>query len=223
MDWLSKFEQADRQEAEARRLKIAQEEQARADEAARFRPVIAAVRPVLERQAAQVSERLGIRLILAVEDRAITMGTPKPVGSTLRAAHPFWFALSDADVNSVRVVAVAAGWRYRGGEPPDDMSAADYYGTDRTAVGVRVALDDLMTGDLDRLVEWLVASHRTGGLGGTPKLRIVETREAERAAQTATRQRLTGTAWTIGCCLVVVVVVINIWNFVGMLWRTFSR
>ena len=173
MNWISKLEHEDKEKALAEKQSEEQAIQARQKEAARFQHVIFSLRPTLEKQIAAVARRLGVSLELAISDILLCVYAPKPADSILESPFPFWFELSQYDGSSLLVRAFCNHRIDRAGEPPDDMTYAEYYGTEEEVVHAHTTLDYLLSGDLDNLMEWLVACHRHNGSVSAPNLRTI--------------------------------------------------
>lgn len=198
-DWISKFEDSDRQKAEVEKRRQEQDQRNRAEEAARFEPFASRLGPRLEQEAADVARRLGIRLKLSVDERKIILSAPRRHGSILRSPFPFYFSLSESDGHSVKVCAIDDQQINRNPElMPDDMTAADYFGTLKVIMSTRETLDDLESGDLARLMEWLVEICRSAGDAPAPQLRGAEREQAWIHTQAEEKKRKSASA---GWCL----------------------
>lgn len=168
MNWIEKFEEEDKRKADAeRRLKEDQERRS-VDQMTRFEVARRRLSPVLADQVAQVQQRLGVCLNLADGQESIKVSAPRPPRSILGSPYPHWFQVSDWDGDSIQLRVVDDQRINRAGEPPEGMSYGDYYGTEMALVNVRAGIDDLLSGDIERLMAWLVACYR--GEDGTKYL-----------------------------------------------------
>jgi hypothetical protein len=199
MEWKSKFEEEDRQRAEAEKRKREQDERAKDEEATRFKPYVSRLGPLLEQEVADVAQRLGIRLRLSADQRAITVAAPRRQGSILRSPFPYSISLFQSDGSSIRVRAIDDQQINRNPDMmPDDMSSADYFGTENTVVDTRETMDDLMSGDLARLMEWLVGMCRSSGNAPAPQLRGGERAQAGlRRREQEKKGRSTSAGWCL--------------------------
>jgi hypothetical protein len=200
MEWKSKFEEEDRRKAEAEKRRLERDERAKEEDAARFKPYVSRLGPLLEQEVADVAQRLGIRLKLLVDQRAITIAAPRPQGSFLREQFPYSISLFQSDGPSIRVRAIDDQQINRNPDMmPDDMSYADYFGTQNTVVDTRETMDDLMSGDLARLMEWLVGMCRSSGNAPAPQLRGSERAQAElRRLEQEKKSRSRSAGWCLG-------------------------
>lgn len=188
VDWLAKFEDEDRRKTEAEKLAREETERKSLAEGSRFEPARTKLVPLLRDQTANVEQRLGIRLNLAISDRTIRVSAPRPRNSILSSPYPYWFQLSDGDATTVQLQVVDDQHINRAGEPPDDMSYGDFYGTQVTLLNLRVDFDDLLSGDVESLMAWLVACYRKDEGIKQLELKCVQ-KNRNRADQTAQRKR----------------------------------
>jgi hypothetical protein len=188
--WISRLEQAEKQKTEEMTRRDAQVEVALRIRSEQFAAVIEILRPLIEKQVVQVSQRLRIELTFCIERAEIWVYAPEPkrgFGFNRLTKFPFWFELSYAAVDAIRVKAVVDGRVDRPGEPPDDMTIGDYYGTKDEIISVEATLNELVGGDLDLLIEWLVVCHRTGQGQDVPRLRAIVRRERAKKISRAAR------------------------------------
>lgn len=197
MDFVSKFEQENRQRAEAEIRKTEQAARQRADAAAQFGPVITRLRPILEQNVEDVAIRLGIELRLHIGAEAISIAAPTK--SILFGSSPFPYSVSISN-RSDGLLGVRA--EIDGRLPdrpydlmPDNMTFGDYYGTIETVADVQESLEDLTSGDLELLLEWLVGCARGSGV---PVLRLKGTERLEneqRKLERKKRNRANSAGW----------------------------
>lgn len=186
MDWISRLEEEDnRKSAEAiEESSIYRKENQ--EQSAQFQSLLKRIEPFLQERRTQIATRLKVPLTVTVGCSGLTMQIHRPSSGMHDAAYSFGFTVSDYDGQSAKVV-VEEKWienREGEGERPDDMSAEDWFGYDRKIVNVRSPLDELLTGDLDVLLEWVVNSDRAGHHIGPPlKFRAYERQQSELKAQ----------------------------------------
>jgi hypothetical protein len=173
MDWIASIEEKKRQEVEAEMQKSERERAGLQGRQKFFQPIIGALQPIIEDRVRQVATRLGIQLAAFVGTTEITVAAPMPMSAIkYQSKHPFWFQISGSK-SSIRVRAVIDERIDRPGDPPDDMTTAEFYGVEKEIIDVRTTTDELLAGDLDRLMEWLVASYDTNGCAAAPTLMAV--------------------------------------------------
>jgi hypothetical protein len=205
MDFISKFEQEDRQKAELERSARQQAERKREDAAIQFVPVVARLRPLLEERVNDIAERLGIQLNLSIGELGITITAPKR-GKCIYGSSPFPFSvvISPSAGGLVRVCAKddqsMPGRPYE--QMPDDMSYGDYYGSVVTVASTPSSIDELESGDLEHLLEWLVACSRSGS-APPPHLKSADRRQKEASIiQSDKEGRISNAGWCLGLAIV---------------------
>jgi hypothetical protein len=183
MDWIAKIEEQDRKRAqESNRTSKAYSER-RANElpkeTAHFRIIVEKLRPIIEKRIADIKARLGTSLRLDVGNEKITVSAPI---AGRQSAFPISFSISSYRGVLVAVSAVDDQETAHTYEDlfsiPDDMSSAEYFGTQRMVIGIRTDLAYLVSGDLDRLLEWLAVSCRSGSAASDPHLKAKDRVEA---------------------------------------------
>jgi len=194
VDWISKIEDEDRTLEQAELARQRAERERMDAKIASFQVVKNKICLHVEATIAEVQRRLGIDLRLDLAETALTVSSPKRIGSRRRASHPYRFEISDFDRDSytVRVRVFADERIYREGRRPEGMSEGDFCGRDEIVADVRSDLDQLATSGLQLLLKWLVRAHREGG---TPDaLQMVAVSQANNSEQVKQARA----AWVLG-------------------------
>jgi len=194
VDWISKIEDEERTLEQAELARQRAERERMDAKIASFQVVKNKICPHLEARIAEVQQRLRIDLRLDLAETALTVSSPKRIGSRRRASHPYRFEISDFDPDSytVRVRVFVDKRIYREGRRPEGITEGDFYGRDEIVADVRSDLDQLATSGLQLLLEWLVRAHREGG---TPDaLQIVAVSQANNSEQVKQPRA----AWVLG-------------------------
>lgn len=156
MDWLSKVEEERRQKSAAE--EEANEKRRRAAEEVRasLSAVETRLRPTLDPLVNDVERRLGVHLAVRLTSTEFTVSAPNPPKSDLVHEHRIIFSQPQGG-RGVRVAAIRADQIDRSTEyMPADMRLAEWRGEDEVVVEGEVDVEDLIKGDLQQLIEWLV-------------------------------------------------------------------
>jgi hypothetical protein len=198
MDWIANIEEKKRQEAEAEMQKSERKRTRLQARQKFFQPVIDALQPIIEGKVGEVSARMGIQLATFVGTTEITVAAPTPKSAIkYESKHRFWFQLSGFQ-SSTRVRAVIDGRIDRPGDPPDDMTTEQFYGAEKEILDIQATTDDLLAGDLDRLLEWLVDSYDTNGHAAVPALMAAGRQAQEkRSREKASVGRSHAAVWSL--------------------------
>jgi hypothetical protein len=199
VDFVSKFEEENRQRAETEIRKTEQAARQRADAAAQFGPIVIRLRPILEQNIEDVEIRLGIQLRLHIGNDGITLAAPARSTSFGSSALPYTVTISNCTNGLLRVRAEIDG--RLPDRPydlmPDNMTIGDYYGTVETVADVQESLEDLVSGDLELLLEWLVGCARGSALP-TLLLRGTKRLEEERSRlESEKKRRASSAGWCV--------------------------
>lgn len=173
MSWISKIEEERRQQERAQREQEERQRKEKEATNAAFQMVKDRLNPILESTITELAHRTGIQLKMQVSNTRLIVAAPKDQRSFRVNPHHLIISNPNTDGTKVRVQAIEAGRTNRGGEPPEHMSAADYYGTDETILGTDVEVSDLVAGDLQILIEWLVRTGIDNKSPGTPQIKAV--------------------------------------------------
>ena len=154
MDWMTKLEEEDKRKAAVAREVSARYTKESQERSAKFEPFVRCLQPVFEERKAQVASRLGIALDLKIGYFEIIVRAPKPPSQDIDEDFPFSFTISNCDGKSADVVAEEVRRvRHYYHDGSSELS-----GSKVILLDVRATIDQLLSGDFERLMEWLVAS-----------------------------------------------------------------
>jgi len=163
MDFISKLEDEDRKKVDPELAARVNAEKARGDQVAQFRPFAEWLVPILRERIAELERRLGLRMRITDSPLLISIEAPRLGGRFLGGSeYEYEVKFFPALDGKIQVRAID-DQRMPDRNPdlwPDDMSHGDYFGTVENVIDVTTTLNDLKSGDLDRLLEWLVRSAR---------------------------------------------------------------
>lgn len=163
MDFISKLEDENRKKVDAELTALANAEKARGDQEAQFRPYAEWLVPILRERIAEIELRLGLKIRIAEGPLLVSIEAPRPGGRFLGSSeYEYEVKFFPALDGNIQVRAID-DQRMPDRNPdlwPDDMSHGDYFGSVETIIDVTTTLNNLKSGDLDRLLEWLVRSAR---------------------------------------------------------------
>ena len=169
MDWINNLEKEKQAEQQRQAQTKAAELKQKSEESERFRIIRDKLCPVIESTISELKKRTGFQLQMSVGDTSLVVRAPHPQPKKFKRDGEWWesygrisdhrIEISDVsdDGKTVCVKAIKAGETNRNpNDQPEDMSYADYFGTDETVMDTHNDIDMLVSEDVQLLLEWLV-------------------------------------------------------------------
>jgi hypothetical protein len=173
-DWIPKHEEEDRDRKVSEQREEELQEQIIRNSRTRFQTICQKILPFLIERVEQVKQRLNVPLQLGVGETELTvsLGKEGPQPKYLFSVAHYWNSPLQLQVRENSYI------RFQDG--------GDWHLKSERLVDVSTEIDDLLSGDLDKLIQWLVA--RSGGRDGSEYLELECVRRQRDREKAATRR-----------------------------------
>ncbi len=195
MDWIQKLGEEKRVEQQRQAQTQAAKLKRESEEGERFRIVKDKLCPVIEVAISDLKKRTDFELQMNVGDTSLIVRAPHPeLKKEFRADgawryvelgrisdHRFEISSVSNDGKTISVCAIKGGVsNIDPNKCPDDMSYAEWVGSDETVINTRNEINKLVSEDIHLLLEWVVRQELQGGDIVSPEISGVRQRKEQK-------------------------------------------